>query len=87
MNRELEVLENSIEKMFQTLSPGGKLGIISFHSLEDRIVKWKFKEIYQNNQEISQIITKRPITASEDELESNPRSRSAKLRVLKKLMI
>lgn len=84
VNRELEVLENTIAKWFDLLAPGGVLMIISFHSLEDRIVKHSFKDIFQNDKNIAKILTKRPELPSEDELSENPRSRSAKLRVIKK---
>lgn len=85
VNRELEVLEDSIEKLFSILAPGGVLAFISFHSLEDRIIKHKFKEIFQSNKNTAKIITKKPIYPSEKELEENNRSRSAKLRVLQKI--
>ncbi|MCB9094659.1 MAG: 16S rRNA (cytosine(1402)-N(4))-methyltransferase RsmH [Halobacteriovoraceae bacterium] len=84
VNDELKVLEESLEKMFSVLKPGGRLGIISFHSLEDRIVKQTFKKINQNTQVHSKIITKRPISAGKEELKVNKRSRSAKLRVIEK---
>lgn len=85
VNRELDVLENTIEKLFSTLAPSGVLAIISFHSLEDRIVKHKYKEIFQTNKNIAKILTKKPIYPSEEEIGINPRSRSAKLRLLQKL--
>lgn len=98
VNRELEVLEKSIEKMVNVLNPGGRLVIITFHSLEDRIVKETYKELFKDcicpshfpecrcdkKREIN-IITRKPITASDEELEENPRSRSAKLRIAEKL--
>lgn len=98
VNRELEVLENSIRKMVDLLNVGGRLAIITFHSLEDRIVKEAFRELYRDcicpsslpqcmcdkKREI-EIITRRPIVASDKELEENPRSRSAKLRIAEKL--
>ncbi|NLY44433.1 MAG: 16S rRNA (cytosine(1402)-N(4))-methyltransferase RsmH [Tissierella sp.] len=98
VNRELEVLENSIEKMIQLLNPGGRLAIITFHSLEDRIVKEMFKELYKDcicppeipqcicekHREI-EIITRKPITPTKEEIGLNPRSRSAKLRIAEKL--
>lgn len=98
VNRELEVLKNSIEKMVDLLKPGGRLVIITFHSLEDRIVKEAFKELFKDcicppgypqcicdkKREIK-IITRKPIIASSEELELNPRSRSAKLRIAEKL--
>jgi 16S rRNA (cytosine1402-N4)-methyltransferase len=76
VNRELEVLETLIAKAPQWLKPGGRLVIISFHSLEDRLVKHGIKE-----SETLTVITKKPITASEVEIAANPRARSAKLRV------
>ncbi len=87
VNDELGVLERSIPGMIARLKEGGKLGIISFHSLEDRIVKRSFKELYQNDRKNFKIHTKRPLIADEQELSENPRSRSAKLRVIQKLMI
>ncbi len=84
VNRELEVLENTIEKLYDILAPGGLLAIISFHSLEDRIVKHTYKEISQKHKNIAKILTKKPIYPSEKEISENSRSRSAKLRVLLK---
>jgi 16S rRNA (cytosine1402-N4)-methyltransferase len=86
INRELEVLENTIEKLFSILAPHGVLVIISFHSLEDRIVKHKFREIFQSDKNAAKIITKKPILPSERELAENKRSRSAKLRIIEKLV-
>jgi 16S rRNA (cytosine1402-N4)-methyltransferase len=71
-----------IHKSIQLLAPRGRLAIISFHSLEDRIVKHTFRA-YAHDQKCT-IITKKPITASTEEKEKNPRSRSAKLRILEK---
>lgn len=85
VNRELEVLENTIEGLYELLAPGGVLAIISFHSLEDRIAKHKFKEIVAKDKYASKILTKKPIYPSEKELEENPRSRSSKLRLLQKI--
>lgn len=76
VNRELEVLEKFIEKAPTWLKPGGRIVIISFHSLEDRIVKHRLKE-----SEILTVITKKPIVAQEDEIQENVRARSAKLRI------
>jgi 16S rRNA (cytosine1402-N4)-methyltransferase len=84
VNKELEILENVIPKLIQLLSSNGKIGIISYHSLEDRIVKHQFKKIVQNDPNIGKIITKRPIIPTDMEIEKNPRSRSAKLRVFEK---
>ena len=85
VNRELEVLENTLEKLFGLLADGGVLEVISFHSLEDRIAKHKFKEIFQTDKNIAKILTKKPIYPSEREIGENSRSRSAKLRLIQKL--
>lgn len=85
INRELEVLENALDGLFSLLNSGGVLAVISFHSLEDRIVKHKFKEIFQSHNNTAKILTKKPIYPSQDEIRENPRSRSAKLRILQKL--
>ena len=75
VNQELKSLAKLIEVAPSWLKPNGKLGIISFHSLEDRIVKHHFR-----GHELLQVITKKPITATREEQRANPRSRSAKLR-------
>lgn len=75
VNQELKSLEKFIAQAPNWLKPGGKIGIISFHSLEDRIVKHCFR-----GSELLEVITKKPITADRDEQRANPRSRSAKLR-------
>lgn len=75
VNQELKSLEKFIEQAPNWLKPGGKIGIISFHSLEDRIVKHRFR-----SSELLDVITKKPIIAQKDEQRENPRSRSAKLR-------
>jgi len=86
VNRELEVLENVIDDLFAMLEENGLLMIISFHSLEDRIVKHKYKDIFQSDRNTVKIITKKPQLPSELELGENPRSRSAKLRVIQKIV-
>jgi 16S rRNA (cytosine1402-N4)-methyltransferase len=75
VNDELGSLEKFIEQAPHWLKPNGKIGIISFHSLEDRIVKHRFRE-----SALLKVITKKPIIAQLDEQQRNPRSRSAKLR-------
>lgn len=98
VNRELEVLEKGIDAAFELLSPGGRLSVITFHSLEDRVVKQFMKDKAQGctcpkdfpvcvcgNTPKGKIITRKPIVPSEEELERNPRARSAKLRVIEKL--
>ncbi len=82
VNRELESLSIALPQAYKLLAPGGILAVISFHSLEDRIVKQSFRR-FAATQEAA-ILTKKPLTASETERRGNPRSRSAKLRALQK---
>lgn len=84
VNDELRVLEITIPKLLPYLAEGGVLAIISFHSLEDRIVKHTFKELVEKEDFPVTILTKKPLTATEEELSENSRSRSAKLRLLKR---
>lgn len=83
VNKELEVVENSIEKLAHGLKSKGRLAVLTFHSLEDRIVKNKFKELAAL-EGFGQIINKKVIIAQWSEAEKNPRARSAKLRVFEK---
>jgi 16S rRNA (cytosine1402-N4)-methyltransferase len=83
VNDEIEVLRVGLQKAFDALGPNGRMSVISFHSIEDRVVKQFFKELSLNNQ--ATILTKKPITASQEELEQNRRSRSAKLRTIQKI--
>lgn len=98
VNRELEVLEKGIASGFELLSSGGRMVIITFHSLEDRIVKNAFREYCTGctcppdfpvcvcgKKPRAALVNKKPIEAGESELRENPRSRSAKLRILEKL--
>lgn len=82
VNDELGVLEKGLEKGFAALNAGGRMAVISFHSLEDRIVKRFYKEKEKEGSVI--LINKKPIQASKEEITNNPRSRSAKLRILEK---
>ncbi len=82
-NDELENLKRVLPQAISVLSPGGRLVVISFHSLEDRIVKNFFKKTAEEG--IIKILTKKPVTASSQELRENPRSRSAKLRAVIKI--
>jgi 16S rRNA (cytosine1402-N4)-methyltransferase len=85
VNNELLQLEQALPIWFSLLNPGGRLGIISFHSLEDRIVKNYFNEFGGNRYDAEfKIVSKNAIVASKNELVLNPRSRSAKLRVAAK---
>ena len=82
VNEELKAIEELIEQGINELAPAGKLVIITFHSIEDRVVKHAFKAAQAAERGI--VVTKKPITASENELERNPRARSAKLRIFEK---
>jgi 16S rRNA (cytosine1402-N4)-methyltransferase len=82
VNDELSVLETFLKESFTALSPGGRLAIISFHSLEDRVVKHCFRTLV--TAELATAVTKKPTIPSESELANNPRARSAKLRVIEK---
>jgi 16S rRNA (cytosine1402-N4)-methyltransferase len=88
VNDELELLRQSLPLWCSLLSPGGRLGVISFHSLEDRIVKNSFREAAGDRYDTElRLLTKRPITAERHELVFNPRARSAKLRAVVKIKI
>ncbi len=97
LNRELEVLKNSLDSMIERLKPGGRLAVITFHSLEDRIVKTVFKNAEDpctcpkrfpvcvcGKQSLGKVITRRPILPGEEEVSGNSRSKSAKLRVFER---
>lgn len=97
VNKELEILKDTIKDSVDVLKPGGRLAMITFHSLEDRIVKHTYKKLSDpcecpktlpcicGKKPIIKILTKKPMEATEAELKINPRSRSAKLRVLEKI--
>ncbi|HHD2754039.1 TPA: 16S rRNA (cytosine(1402)-N(4))-methyltransferase RsmH [Clostridium perfringens] len=98
VNKELEIISKTILDGVKKLNKGGRMAIITFHSLEDRIVKNTFKELSNpctcpsefpvcvcNRKPEVKLVTRKPIEASKEELEFNPRSRSAKLRVIEKL--
>ena len=97
LNRELEVLEDSIDTMIERLEDNGRICIITFHSLEDRIVKTRFKNNENpctcppdfpvcvcGNKSKGKVVTRKPIVPSEQELEENKRSKSSKLRVFER---
>jgi len=97
LNRELDVLENSLDVMIDDLKEGGRLCVITFHSLEDRIVKNKFRTAEKpcicppdfpvcvcGRKSKGRVITRKPILPSEEELRENSRSQSAKLRIFEK---
>ena len=98
VNDELSTLKDAIKKLARCLKPEGRMAVITFHSLEDRIVKTAFKELSQdctcppdfpicvcNSRREVELVNKKPIYPSEDELNTNSRSASAKLRVIQKL--
>lgn len=97
LNKELEVLKDSLNVMIELLNPGGRLSVITFHSLEDRIVKQAFKKAESScicpknfpvcvcgNKSKGRVITRKAVLPSEKELEENSRAKSAKLRVFEK---
>ena len=99
VNRELEVLENAMSKAVELLKVGGRLAIITFHSLEDRIVKNKFKDLATackcpkdipicvcGGVKKFEIITKKPIIPIDNELKNNNRAHSSKLRILERIL-
>jgi 16S rRNA (cytosine1402-N4)-methyltransferase len=83
VNSELERFKTALNDSFELLNSNGRIAVISFHSLEDRITKNFFKEKVSTNQ--AEFINKKPIIAGEQELSENPRARSAKLRIIKKI--
>jgi 16S rRNA (cytosine1402-N4)-methyltransferase len=83
VNRELDDLKALLEAAPKVLKPGGRLVVISFHSLEDRIVKDAMRSGFKDMH--FRLLTKKPVTASEVEIERNPRSRSAKMRAAERL--
>ncbi|MBP7846330.1 MAG: 16S rRNA (cytosine(1402)-N(4))-methyltransferase RsmH [Candidatus Pacebacteria bacterium] len=80
VNDELKKVEKAIDVIFESLSSGGRLAIISFHSLEDRIIKNKFKDLQKEG--VGIVITKKPVAPTREEIKNNSRSRSAKLRII-----
>ena len=83
VNRELEALDIALDKAISFLKKNGRICVISFHSLEDKIVKEKFRQFSKEN--ILKIITKKPLRPTQDEVALNKRSRSAKLRVAERI--
>ncbi len=98
VNGELDVLKSGLESAVRWLAPGGRIAVISYHSLEDRIVKDFFREYSRGctcrpdfpvcvcgNKPILKVVTRKPVLPSQEEIQRNPRSRSAKLRVAERL--
>lgn len=82
VNDELAALESSLKQSYQLLSPGGRIVVVTFHSLEDRIVKQSFKQFQKEQAAV--IVTKKPIQPTLRKKQTNPKSRSAKLRCVQK---
>lgn len=87
VNRELEVLSNTITQLIPLLKMNGRIAIISFHSLEDRIVKNVFRDASALTELPVEVLTKKPILPTEEEISHNSRSRSAKLRILERIEV
>lgn len=98
LNKELKVLEDSLEDMIKLLNPGGRICVITFHSLEDRIVKNIFKECESpctcpkdfpvcvcGKKSLGKVLTRKPIVPSDEEMQENSRSKSSKLRIFEKI--
>lgn len=98
VNKELEILNKAIEDSINSLNPGGRIAIITFHSLEDRIVKNKFRDLENpckcpsdfpvcicGKNPVIKVISRKPVEPSQEEVEVNPRSRSAKLRIAERI--
>ena len=85
VNDELGSLKTGLEEALDVLAPGGRLCVISFHSLEDRLVKQAFRRLAQDAPEQWAILTKKPVAPSVEERRANPRARSAKLRVIERM--
>ena len=83
VNRELEALEIALNKSIDCLKLGGRLAVISFHSLEDRIAKETFRRFQKEGRII--LINKKPMRPGEKEVEENPRARSARLRIVERI--
>ena len=99
LNQELEVLKNSLEDMITLLNPGGRICVITFHSLEDRIVKSIFRRSEHpcicppdfpvcvcGKKSLGQVVTRKPIVPSKEEIQENKRAKSAKLRIFERSM-
>jgi len=85
VNSELESLEKVLPQAIEVLNSGGRLVVISFHALEDRIVKHYFRNLSRQENSPIKLLTKKPIIPTDKESKENPRSRSAKLRIIEKI--
>lgn len=82
VNKEIEILDKVLDDVLELLEPGGRIGVISYHSLEDMVTKRTFKQWEEDS--VGQRITKKVLVPTEEEIQKNPRSRSAKFRVFEK---
>ena len=85
VNRELDGLDRFLEAAASRLRAGARLAVITFHSLEDRIVKHTLRALQQRDAALVKVLTKKPLIPAEDEVQRNPRARSAKLRVAERM--
>ena len=98
LNHELDVLKNSLDTMISLLNPGGRLSVITFHSLEDRIVKTRFRDNENpcicppgfpvcvcGRKSMGKVITRKPVVPTEEEISENKRAKSSKLRVFERI--
>jgi 16S rRNA (cytosine1402-N4)-methyltransferase len=85
VNRELDGLDRFLEASVRRLRLGARLVVITFHSLEDRIVKHTFRALERADPATLKVLTKRPLVATDEEVQSNPRARSAKLRAAERV--
>ena len=85
VNQELELLQPALQSAVSLLKEGGRVCVVAFHSLEDRVVKHTFRALAGKDNPTLTVLTKRPVTAQQQEIDQNPRSRSAKLRVAQRV--
>src|SRR6185436_19157018 len=85
VNRELEGLDTFLAAAIRRLRAGARLAVITFHSLEDRIVKHTLRALAQSHDMAVRVLTRKPIAPGDDEVQANPRARSAKLRVAERV--
>jgi len=85
VNQELDLLQPALQSAVSLLKEGGRLCVVAFHSLEDRVVKHTFRAMAGGKHPAITVLTKKPVTADQEEIQQNPRARSAKLRVAQRL--
>jgi 16S rRNA (cytosine1402-N4)-methyltransferase len=85
VNQELDLLQSALQDAVSLLKEGGRLCVVAFHSLEDRVVKHTFRALAKSESPTITVLTKKPVTADQNEIQHNPRARSAKLRIVQRL--